>query len=86
MSVPSHPGKLPRKMHAAVAALLTAPTEAAAAAQVAMGEATLRRWKQRPDFRDELRIASQALLDGTVARMRAATRSSVPSPCGFLTR
>lgn len=66
-----HGSKLTRKMHVAVAALLTAPTEAAAAAQAGVGVATLRRWKQREDFRAELRAASRALLDETAAKLRA---------------
>ena len=73
MSASTHPGKLPRKMHAAIAALLTAPTEADAAAQAGIGEATLRRWKQRQDFRDAMRSASQAILNDTLAKVRAAS-------------
>ena len=77
MSARTHPGKLPRKMHAAVAALLTAPTEAAAASQVGIGEATLRRWKQRPEFQEVYRAASRERLAGTIGRLRAAAGEAV---------
>src|SRR5262249_35432066 len=77
MSAPTHPDKLPHKMHAAIVALLTAPTEAAAAAQVGIGEATLRRWKQCPDFRDELHAASREQLRDTIGRLRVAAGEAV---------
>jgi len=66
-------GKLNRKMHQAIAALLTCATVADAAAQAGISDATLRRWMQRDDFRAELQAASRTLLDDTLARMRAAS-------------
>ena len=84
MSAPTHPGKLPRKMHVAIAALLVAPTEAAAAAQAGVAAATLRRWKKRPEFRDALHAASRERLGDTVARLRAAAAEAVETLCEAL--
>lgn len=64
-------GQITRRMHAAIAALLTCTTETDAAEQIGISVATLRRWKSRPEFRDALRAASRAMLDETVARLRA---------------
>jgi hypothetical protein len=72
-----HGEKLSRRQEVAIAALLTEPTQAAAAAKAGIGEATLRRWLQLPPFRAAYRQASRELVAAAVGRMQAATGEAV---------
>jgi hypothetical protein len=69
--------KLNRKQESAIAALLTAPTHAAAAAAAGVGEATLYRWLKLPEFRWAFRNARRRLVDDAVVRLQAATGRAV---------
>lgn len=60
-----------------MAALLTAPTQAAAAAQAGIGEATLQRWLRLPEFQLAYRQARQQLLDRAVGKLLAACSLAV---------
>jgi hypothetical protein len=72
-----HGQKLTRKRGALIAALLTARTHAAAAAQAGVSEATLHRWLQLPEFQTAYREARRELVEGAVGRMQAATGQAV---------
>jgi hypothetical protein len=69
--------KLGRKQEAAVAALLSAPTHAAAAAAAGIGETTLQRWLQRPDFQAAYRAARRRVVEHAVAGVQQATGEAV---------
>lgn len=62
--------KFGRKREAAISALLSAVTLAEAAAQCGISEATLRRWRQEPEFEAEYRNAKGQLLETTINRLR----------------
>jgi hypothetical protein len=72
-----HGEKQTRKQQAAIAALLTAPTIPAAAAQIGVNERTLRRWLQLPEFRAAYRQARRELLEGAINRMQSASGAAV---------
>ena len=72
-----HGQKLTRKQEALIAALLTEPTHAAAAAKAGVGEATLHRWLHLPAFRAAYRQARRELVEGAVGRIQAATGQAV---------
>jgi hypothetical protein len=55
----------------AVAALLTAPDQGAAAAACGIGRRTLTRWLATAEFRDAYRLASQQRLADTIGLLRA---------------
>jgi hypothetical protein len=63
-------GKLPRKQEAALAALLLAPTIAAAAEAAGCDERTLRRWIQEPAFAAAYRRARAALVEHAAAKLQ----------------
>lgn len=69
--------KMTRKMEAAVAALLTAPTIATAAAAVGISEQTLWRWLQKPDFQEGYREAKRLAVAQAVARLQQASAEAV---------
>src|SRR5215468_4350724 len=71
------PRKLGRKQEALIAALLTEPTHAAAAAKAGVSEATLHRWLHLPDFQSAYRQARRELVEGAVGRIQAATGQAV---------
>jgi hypothetical protein len=75
--VKGHGQKLTRKQEVLIAALLTEPTHAAAAAQAGVGETTLYRWLQLPAFRAAYHRARQELVDSTIGRIQAATGQAV---------
>jgi len=58
-----HGQKLTSKQEALIAALLTEPTYAAAAAKAGVGETTLYRWLQLPPFRTAYRQARRELVE-----------------------
>src|SRR6516225_7870764 len=69
--------KLTRKQEALVAALLTEPTHAAAAATAGVSEATLHRWLRLPVFRAAYRRARRQLVESAIGRIQAATGQAV---------
>jgi hypothetical protein len=71
-----HGTKLPRKQEQAIAALLSEPTVAAAAAAADVSERTLRAWLTLPAFRSAYRAARSEVLESAVARLqRTADRA-----------
>jgi transposase-like protein len=72
-----HGEKFSRQQEAAVAALLTEPTYAAAARKVGLSESTLYRWMQKPAFRTACQAAQRELVVGAVHRLRSGTGQAV---------
>jgi hypothetical protein len=72
-----HGQKLTQKQEAVIAALLTEPTYAAAAAKAGVGERTLYRWLHLPAFRAAYRRARRELLESAVGRIQAAAGQAV---------
>src|SRR5262245_26808281 len=72
-----HGQKLTQKQETLIAALLTEPTHAAAAAKAGVSEATLYRWLDLPPFRVAYRRARRELVDGAIGRVQAATGLAV---------
>jgi hypothetical protein len=58
-----------RKRAAAIQALMTEPTLAAAAAKVGVSESALIRWKSEPEFKAGLQATQAAAVDGMVSQM-----------------
>jgi hypothetical protein len=73
----SVPRKLDRKQEALIAALLTEPTHAAAAANAGVSEATVQRWLRLPGFTAAYRQARRELVEAAVGRVQAATGQAV---------
>ncbi len=69
--------KMTRKMEAAIAALLTAPTIADAAAAVGVHEQSLWRWLQDPDFKARYRDANREALTQSIARLQQVAGRAV---------
>jgi hypothetical protein len=69
--------KLSSKQEAAIAALLTEPTYAAAADKVGIGRTTLYRWLNLPVFRAACRSARRELVEATIGRIQAASGQAV---------
>lgn len=59
------------KQERAIAALLTAPDQGAAATACGVGRRTLTRWLATPEFREAYRLASQQRLADTIGVLRA---------------
>jgi len=72
-----HGQKLTARQEALIAALLTEPTYAQAAAQAGVSEATMYRWLHLPDFRAAYRQARRELLETAIGRIQAATGQAV---------
>jgi hypothetical protein len=72
-----HGQKLTRKEEALIAALLTEPTHADAAAKAGVSEATLHRWLHLPAFRAAYRQARRELVESAIGRIQAATGQAV---------
>jgi hypothetical protein len=72
-----HGEKLSRRQEAAIAALLSESTHAAAAGKAGIGESTLRRWLHLPAFRATYRRARRELVEAAVGRIQAATGQAV---------
>jgi hypothetical protein len=68
-----HGQKLTCKQEALIAALLTEPSYAAAAAKAGVGTATVYRWLRLSAFQAAFRQARRELVDAAVARIQAAT-------------
>jgi hypothetical protein len=72
-----HGQKSTRKQEALIAALLTEPTHAAAAAKAGVSVATLHRWLHLPQFQAIYRQARRELVEAAVGRIQAATGQAV---------
>jgi hypothetical protein len=68
-----HGQKLTRKQEALIAALLTEPTHAAAAAKAGVSPRTLYRWLHLPAFRAAYRRARREIVEFTIGRVQAGT-------------
>jgi hypothetical protein len=75
--VEGHGQKLTSKQEALIAALLTEPTYAAAAAKAGVGQTTLYRWLHLPPFRAAYRRARRELVEAAVGRIQAAAGQAV---------
>ena len=62
------PVAITRKQEVVIAALLTGPTHAAAAAKAGIGEATLQRWLLLPEFQPAYPLAPRGLVETAVGR------------------
>ena len=69
--------KINRKAEAVIAALLTEPSHAAAAAKAGVGEATVQRWLRDPEFLASFRAARRMVIEGAVGRLQQATEKAV---------
>jgi hypothetical protein len=72
-----HGQKLTHKQETLIAALLSEPTHADAAAKAGVSEATLYRWLRLPEFQMSYRQARRDLVEGAVGRIQAATGQAV---------
>jgi hypothetical protein len=72
-----HGRVLTSKQEALLAALLTEPTYAAAATKAGIGQTTLYRWMNLPDFRTVYRHARRELVDFAIGRIQSATGQAV---------
>ena len=72
-----HGQKLTGKQEAVIAALLTEPTYATAAAKAGICETTLYRWMHIPSFRAAYRRARRELIEAAIGRIQAATGQAV---------
>jgi transposase len=72
-----HGEKLTRKHEQAIAALLSTPSIPEAAKVVGIGEATLWRWLQLPDFSAAYRAARRQVVERAVAELQAAASEAV---------
>jgi hypothetical protein len=72
-----HGQKLTSRQEALIAALLTEPTYAAAAAKAGVGETTLYRWLHLPGFRAAYRQARRELVEAAIGRIQATTGQAV---------
>jgi hypothetical protein len=72
-----HGEKLTKKMHLAIAALLTTDTDRDAAVQARISERTLRTWKRLPAFAAALAVARGEILAGVQRKLlRYALRAA----------
>jgi hypothetical protein len=72
-----HGEKLSRKKEAAIKALLESDTHADAAKAAGIGEVTLWRWMQEPDFKEAFRNAKRRVLDQAIVRLQKATGKAI---------
>jgi hypothetical protein len=72
-----HGQKVTSKQEALIAALLTEPTYAAAAAKAGVGQTTLYRWLHLPSFRAAYRQARRELVESAIGRLQAASGQAV---------
>jgi hypothetical protein len=68
-----HGERRSRLQEGAIAALLSAPTQAEAAQQAGVSQRTLRGWLRRPDFLAAYRAARRRVLEDALSRLQAAT-------------
>lgn len=72
-----HGEKLSRKQEQAIVALLQMPTISEAAKCAGIGEATLWRWLQTPEFQDQYREAKRQAVSQAISRLQRATSKAV---------
>ena len=72
-----HGEKRSRKAEALIAALLTEPTAAKAAAAAGVSERTARAWLADPDFRAKYRAARRQVVEQAVGRLQSLTDRAV---------
>ncbi len=72
-----HGEKITRKYEQAIAALLSEPSIKAAADAVKIGEGTLYRWLQLPDFQTAYRAARRSVIERAVSELQAAAGEAV---------
>src|SRR3954469_19033290 len=71
------PSKLNHREDIALVALLTQPTIADAARRTGVGEATLYRWLQQPDFQAKYRAVRRRLLEHALTQLQSITGEAV---------
>ena len=69
-----HGAKSDSQREQAILALLTHPTIPEAAEACGVGQTTLWRWMQEPDFRDRYRQARRQVLEGAIAEAATTLR------------
>jgi hypothetical protein len=69
-------GKLTRRMHGVIAALLSAPSYAEAARLTGVAEVTIYRWLKLPQFQAAYREARDRVIDHAIARLSALSRDA----------
>jgi hypothetical protein len=72
-----HGQKLNRKQEALIAALLTEPTHAGAAAKAGVCEATLHRWLRLSEFQAAYRQARRGIVEAAIGRLKQTTGKAV---------
>lgn len=72
-----HGDKRDRKQETAIMALLTESTLKQAADKVGIGESTLWRWMQDPDFKDRFREAKKQVVSQAVSRLQQSCGEAV---------
>ena len=72
-----HGEKLSRNQERAIAALLTHPTMSKAAAAAGVGEVTLWRWMQIPEFKEQYRLARREAVSQAVGHLQGACSVAV---------
>lgn len=70
---PGHGAKIGRKAEALVAALLTEPTQEAAALKAGVSDRTARKWMRRPEFVSAYRAARRRLVELAIGKIQRAT-------------
>src|SRR5262245_46156100 len=73
----SAPRKLDRKQEALIRALLTEPTQAAAATKAGVSEATLHRWLRLPEFQFAYRQARRSIVEAAIGRLQRTADQAV---------
>lgn len=76
-----HGQQLTRKKEAAIAALLSCKTTAAAARKAGIGLTTMYRWIADPAFGQEYKDAREQVLKATLARLEQASANAVDALC-----
>lgn len=85
MSGAGHGSKRDRKEDAALAALLSCGTIGEAAKKAGIGEATLKRWLQDPEFQARYREARQQVMQQALAALQQASTAAVATLARNLT-
>src|SRR6478736_1279573 len=73
----TEPSRLNHREDMALVALLTEPTIADAAQRTGVGEATLYRWLQHPEFQAKYHAVRRLLLEHAITQLQAATSEAV---------
>src|SRR4051794_26526076 len=70
-------GRRSQREEAALVALLSEPTIAAAATQAGIGESTLLRWMAEPEFKARYRAARRQVVESAIGRLQAVATKAV---------